>query len=146
MENKMFKKLAAAGAAIMMAVTGMAVNASANSWSLYYSKTGVCKTYDYENFAAPANSQLNHFYDSCSSYIQTTNGSGQVAYVTYRAGCLDLNGNIDFFCCSQKYYYGTQSNHNVPLSTNVPANRVMRVMHTLNGNNNNCSFSGNVSD
>ena len=129
----------------MMAVTGMTMSASADTWSLYYSTSGSIKTYDYANFAAPYSASITSFNDSCTTYSQTTATNGKVAFVYYHASCLTTSGTIDFVCSSNWYYFKLTTYHNVPLDLNyVPANRVMRVSHYLDGNGRNCSFSGAV--
>lgn len=130
---------------MVMAISMMSMGASADNWNLYYNPTGTYKTYDYKNFSV-ATGTISYFYDSCDSLIQTTNTTtGDVAYVYYRAACIDSSGNINYYCCGNSYYYSTRSKHKVNLTTPVAANRVMRVSHNIHNNYNNSSMYGTVS-
>ena len=143
MENKMFKKLAAAGTALMMAVTGMAVNVSADSWSVYQSNSQAgTKTQDDRIFYA--SSSTSSFKDSCETYNQAPNAIGLPAYVNYYAFYY-VNGQFTKCTSTDRYYYNTQSLHTVPMTKTFSSSAAFYVLHNLNLNGNACSINGIVS-
>lgn len=146
MKNKVFKKLAAAGAALMMAVTGMAMSASAETWSVYFSSTGIPKFSDQKNFTPSSNASLKKLNDTCTAFTQTENTYGLVSYVTYYAQCKDNNGNVKYSCMPTHYYFHSNPNNpTISLTNSVPQYYTLSVSHTLQSNGNYSSMNGSVS-
>ena len=75
MKNRLFKIIAAAGTALIMAVTGMVMTASAaQSWSVRFYPAQAPNGIQYTDINIFANStSTSYFYDSCPNYTQSYN-------------------------------------------------------------------------
>ena len=140
---KMFKRVLAAGAALMMAVTGMAMSASAANWSVYFNPASPygMKFTDDTNLGYRT-TQSTSFWDTCSSFSQTTNGANVSATVNYNVYYYDNSGKVKYCLINDLVYNGTSSKHSVPLDYYIPSYKDIYVMHHLNGNGNIASMSG----
>lgn len=138
---KVFKKVLAAGVALMMAVTGMTMGASAVYWDVYYGSS--YKPTDDQAFSPL--SSTSSFYDTCTSFTQYDNAYGVQAYVKYYAYYIDSYGG-EHSCSSQYEYHHTKTNSYPPISmTRSFANyATFHVKHTLQMNGNTASMGGNV--
>ena len=141
---KLFKRVIAAGAALMMAVTGMTVSASADTWSVYFipsSPYGIkyldIKTFTYS--VVPT-----RFYDGCSTYSQSTNSQGLNATVDYWAYFEDSSGDINYGTDLTRKYISTESTHQVPLQGSATSSYHLVVKHRIAMNGNSCTMSGEV--
>ena len=139
---KLFKRVLAAGAALMMAVTGMAMSASAATWSVYFTSGGACQM-SYPKQFSPDPS-ISYFYENCNNYTQVNAPNGGVAYVKYRGAKVSSTGTFISYCCSEYYHYNTQSIHKVNISSTITSPNKLKVEYTLIGNGNNCSMNGDV--
>ena len=115
---KLFKRVLAAGAALMMAVTGMAMSASAATWSVYFTSGGACQM-SYPKQFSPDPS-ISYFYENCNNYTQVNAPNGGVAYVKYRGAKVSSTGTFISYCCSEYYHYNTQSIHKVKATPHDP--------------------------
>ena len=140
---KMFKRVLAAGAALMMAVTGMAMSASAanispQSWLIRRVTTpgapsSLTILVDPNMFEAPSSfSPLSHLSDVCTSYSSGIDANGNPDYAKFYGYLGDLAGNKtgnDLF--TNKVHYSTTT---VSVNfTNVTYGQHMWIKYELAG-------------
>ena len=147
---KILNKIATAvvsGSIALCAMSAVGINASADSWSVYFypaqAPNGLKLTAQ-NNFTS--NSTITYFYDSSSSFQQTSNYMGYPAHVEYWGYCADNSGNVVHMCTNSNFaYYSTASKTKRSLSSGCGVYYVFVVKHEITTNGNNCSMSGSVS-
>ena len=136
------KKIVAGMVAGVMAASMMSIGASAVGWDLYISGAQVGnKTQDDKAFNATTST--NKFYDSCTTYTQTSI-NGWPAYATYYAYYYDTIYGIIQVTDEVSAYYATQSKHKVNLNHSFNNSEVFYVRHDLHPNGYLCGISGQV--
>lgn len=144
---KFGKRFAAMSSAMMLAITGMAMSASADTWSVYFNPISPygMKSLDIKIFPAPVT--ISRFYDSCNTPTTSLNAYGQIATVEYWGYCSNANGYaVHYGTLNNRLYSNGQfvSEHQVPLDWNVEAGYYLTVKHRLLSNGNISSYSGSV--
>lgn len=141
---KMFKKIAAASTALVMAVSMMSFGASAlttSTWTVRYTP-GAPSYYNVpeEIDELSPTKNISSFIDTCTSFNQTSN-NGTSAKVTLEAYQTSSSGKTTLYLNT---YTKTGSDLNRNLSRTVNAGEKLTVSHKLSGNGNSCSMSGDT--
>ena len=153
MKNKMFKKLAAAGAAFMMAVTGMAVNVSAASstqtWmvrrvivngSISSESVSTSKKYF---VPSTLYQKYTRVYDKCTSYSSGTTGNGLKLGADYWLYKQLADGSQVTYLAYKNYK--STGEKDCSLSTYVTYGTYLTAEHTIDNNYSiSCYISGDV--
>ena len=145
---KIFKKIAAAGAALMMAVTGMAMSASATSSSTWLVRRNVNAPQSWnipdETDLLSKSSTVVGFYDRCLNFTQYTY-QGTMSTVTVQAYIGAFNNPTAILHVST-YTAKTPSGDNgykaFPIS--VSANTVIYIKHYITFNGLPCNMDGDT--
>lgn len=142
---KVFKKLAAAGAAIMMAVTGMAMNVSALSWNLRYTPMAPSS----DNLLLcdrtfTTNVVISEFYERCTSY-ENTMKDGIMSKAEYWAYSINSSGDVRYGMGVYNHYGVNSSINTYVLNKNCPVGYTLHVKYRLVSNGNRTVIGGTVS-
>lgn len=146
---KLFRRIAAIAAAMTMAVSMMAVNASANTWDVYRQNrgNGTYSTYaTYQGylltFSTAKTCQVN-----CTSFYTERPSNVEAAYVQYHAFVSNnIDGtSVEGLAINTQSYYNTSAYSTKQLMVPVKYGQYLQFRFFLKNyqNVNNCSMSGN---
>lgn len=143
---KLRKRIAALGAAMVMAVSMMSIGASADSWHLNSNPSGPSSesVFNQTKYFFPSGGKIYGVNESCT-YYYSSSGNGNVGYAEYWGHCQDLYGQNQIIGHFNDYYhYGTQSTHRIDLSSPVPSGYKLLVKYRLRNTNVYSNMNGYV--